>query len=67
MTKQRSVSIASRVKYTKDSQYDLTAEDLIELIRMAGTHDIYDAIYTAFDFGYVRGHQATQAGKYRES
>ena len=48
------------------STYDLNSTELSELIKQARNADpneTYDAIVTAFLYGFVMGHRATLAGK----
>ena len=66
MAKRDLEKTAARVMYRVPSGYDLTHADLTQLHDMA-EHNFFEAICTAFNFGYVMGHRATEAGKYEEN
>lgn len=48
------------------SNYDLNSSEIIDLMKKArkgSPDDTYNAIITAFKYGFVLGHRATVAGK----
>ena len=45
----------------------MSSAEIYELIEMARNVGSADAIITAFNFGYVLGHRATLAGRYKEN
>lgn len=47
-------------------EYDIPGGDIMKLMEKAQAGEAYDAIMAAFNYGYVLGHRATVAGKYRE-
>ncbi len=49
-----------------DRRYDMSPEDLDQLVRMAIHEDTHMAIITAFRYGYILGGRAHEAGKYKE-
>lgn len=46
--------------------YDLSYTEVLRLLDMAAAGRLFDAIETAFRYGYVLGHRATAAGKQKK-
>ena len=66
MAKRDMVKTAARVRGIDQGNYSITVPEMYELMEMARTVGAADAIALAFDYGYVLGHRATEAGKYKE-
>ncbi len=50
----------------KPKEYDITVGELnkiYEIIRKKSNDYLFDAILTAFNYGFILGHKATVAGK----
>ena len=60
------VKTAEKVYLTDKGCYSMTINELQELIDMVQNVGVTDALFTAFNAGYVLGHRATVAGKYTE-
>lgn len=62
-------STADKANSNIPCSYDLNSTELSELIKQARNADpneTYDAIVTAFLYGFVMGHRATLAGKVKK-
>lgn len=44
--------------------YDLDSEEMQTIYKMFASGDIYEAISTAFDYGFILGARAEKSGKY---
>lgn len=67
MAKRNLTETANRVRCTDRGGYGMSSAEIYELIEMARNVGSADAIITAFNFGYVLGHRATLAGRYKEN
>lgn len=54
--------IAERASGRIPTEYDMTYKEMQRILSM----DDLDAICTAFRLGFVMGHRATKAGKFKE-
>ena len=57
---------AEKAMHNVPDFYDINSEELRELLKKTRTvdpNDAFDAIVTAFHYGFVLGHRATAAGK----
>ena len=58
--------IAERTIGRIPTEYDMTYDEMLRLYKaFMGGHE-FTALSTAFEFGFVMGHRATKAGKFRE-
>lgn len=60
---------ADKARSNIPGSYDLNSTELSELLNKARQNDpneTYDAIVTAFMYGFVMGHRATLAGKVKK-
>ena len=58
MEKMNMREAAEQAKAIMREEYDLTAAEIQELLTQAAGGHSYDAICTAFLYGYMMGHQA---------
>ena len=60
------IKTAQKAETNVPANYDLNSSEIIDLMKKARSgspDDTYNAIITAFKYGFVLGHRATVAGK----
>lgn len=58
--------ISEQIKAVKiKPEYELTGNQLLELKN--GSGDLYQAIYNAFKFGYLRGRESARPGRHKRN
>ena len=60
---------AEKAEHNIPDYYDLYGTEIAELMKQArcfSAHETFEAIITAFNYGFVLGHRATLAGKVKK-